>query len=154
MISPLDRRKLLSTFNAQEIGQIRAALQRAGVEFTIKQDSHPVGGTGYGNVTSAITLGAGAAPFEYTVYVHKDDFALAESLYHPLPQAQRQFRGVAPTAPRPGRPLPAQVRPPGGSTRRATTGRPYGWRAESSRPTDRWFRGKRADDIRPYGPGS
>ena len=69
MISPLDRRKLLSTFNAQEIGQIRAALQRAGVEFTIKQDSHPVGGTGYGNVTSAIT----------TVYVHKDDFALAES---------------------------------------------------------------------------
>ncbi len=79
MISPLDRRKLLSTFNAQEIGQIRAALQRAGVEFTIKQDSHPVGGTGYGNVTSAITLGAGAAPFEYTVYVHKDDFALAEA---------------------------------------------------------------------------
>ena len=30
MISPLDRRKLLSTFNAQEIGQIRAALQEAG----------------------------------------------------------------------------------------------------------------------------
>ena len=73
------RRRLCSTFNAQEIGQIRAALQEAGVEFTIKQDSHPVGGTGYGNVTSAITLGAGAAPFEYTVYVHKDDFALAES---------------------------------------------------------------------------
>lgn len=73
------RRKLYSTYSAQEVGQLRAALQGAGVEFTIKQDSHPVGGTGYGNVTSAITLGAGAAPFEYTVYVHKDDFALAES---------------------------------------------------------------------------
>lgn len=79
MISPLNRRKLLSTFNAQEIGQIRAALQEAGVEFIVQQDSRPVGGTGYGGVTSAITLGAGAAPFEYTVYVHKDDFELAES---------------------------------------------------------------------------
>ena len=49
------------------------------MEFTIKQDSHPVGGTGYGGVTSAVALGAASAPFEYTVYVHKDDFALAES---------------------------------------------------------------------------
>ena len=73
------RRRLCSTFNAQEIGQIRAALQEAGVEFTIKQDSRPVGGTGYGGVTSAVALGAASAPFEYTVYVHKDDFALAES---------------------------------------------------------------------------
>ena len=40
MISPLDRRKLLSTFNAQEIGQIRAALQRAGVEFTRLRQCH------------------------------------------------------------------------------------------------------------------
>ena len=79
MIPPLDRRKLLSTFNAQEVGQIRAALQGAGVEFTIKQDSHPVGGTGYGGATSAVALGAASAPFEYTVYVHKDDFDLAES---------------------------------------------------------------------------
>ena len=79
MISPLDRRKLLSTFNAQEIGQVRAALQGAGVEFTIKQDSHPVGGTGYGGVTSAVALGAASAPFEYTVYVHKYNFALAEN---------------------------------------------------------------------------
>ena len=73
------RRRLCSTFNVQEVGQLRAALQGAGVEFTIKQDSHPVGGTGYGNVTSAVALGAASAPFEYTVYVHKDDFALAES---------------------------------------------------------------------------
>ena len=26
-----------------------------------------------------VDMGAGAAPFEYTVYVHKDDLALAES---------------------------------------------------------------------------
>ena len=33
------RRRLCSTFNVQEVGQLRAALQGAGVEFTIKQDS-------------------------------------------------------------------------------------------------------------------
>ncbi len=53
----LARRRLCNTFNAQEVGQLRAALQDAGVEFVITQ----------------------AAPFEYTVYVHKDDLALAES---------------------------------------------------------------------------
>ena len=68
----LARRRLCNTFNAQEVGQLRAALQDAGVEFVITQDSRPVGGfSGYGT--------SGAAPFEYTVYVHKDDLALAES---------------------------------------------------------------------------
>ena len=38
------RRRLCSTFNAQEVGQLRAALQGAGVEFVITQDSRPVGG--------------------------------------------------------------------------------------------------------------
>ena len=57
-----------------------AALQGAGVEFVITQDSRPVGGfSGYGTSGPALHLGAGAAPFEYTVYVHKDDLALAES---------------------------------------------------------------------------
>ena len=37
------RRKLYSTFNTQEVGQLRAALQGAGVEFVITQDSRPVG---------------------------------------------------------------------------------------------------------------
>ena len=32
------RRRLCSTFNAQEVGQLRAALQDAGVEFIIRQD--------------------------------------------------------------------------------------------------------------------
>ena len=32
------RRRLCSTFNAQEVGQLRAALQGAGVEFVIQQD--------------------------------------------------------------------------------------------------------------------
>ena len=74
------RRKLYSTFNTQEVGQLRAALQGAGVEFVITQDSRPVGGfSGYGTSGPALHLGAGAAPFEYTVYVHKDDLALAES---------------------------------------------------------------------------
>ena len=68
------RRRLCSTFNAQEVGQ------GAGVEFVITQDSRPVGGfSGYGTSGPALHLGAGAAPFEYTVYVHKDDLALAES---------------------------------------------------------------------------
>ena len=51
---------------------------------------------------------------------------------------------------------PPRRRSPGGraSFGRATTGRPYVRRAESSRPTDRWFRGKRADVIRPYESGS
>ena len=66
----LARRRLCNTFNAQEVGQLRAALQ----------DSRPVGGfSGYGTSGPALHLGAGAAPFEYTVYVHKDDLALAES---------------------------------------------------------------------------
>ena len=72
MISPLDRRKLLSTFNAQEIGQIRAALQRAGVEFTIKQDSQ--NGSFFG-----IGLQLVPPSVEYIIYVHEDDFELAES---------------------------------------------------------------------------
>ena len=72
----LARRRLCNTFNAQ----LRAALQDAGVEFVITQDSRPVGGfSGYGTSGPALHLGAGAAPFEYTVYVHKDDLALAES---------------------------------------------------------------------------
>ena len=63
----LARRRLCNTFNAQEVGQLR-------------QDSRPVGGfSGYGTSGPALHLGAGAAPFEYTVYVHKDDLALAES---------------------------------------------------------------------------
>ena len=53
--------------------------------------------------------------------------------------------------PRPGRPAPRGGAP---DKHRATTGRPYVRRAESSRPTDRWFRGKRADVIRPYESGS
>ena len=66
------RRRLCSTFNAQEVGQLRAALQGAGVEFVITQDSRPVGGfSGYGTSGPALHLGAGAAPFEYTVYVHR-----------------------------------------------------------------------------------
>lgn len=74
------RRKLYSTFNAQEVGQLRAALQDAGVEFVITRDSRPVGGfSGYGTSGPAFHPGAGAAPFEYTVYVHKDDLALVES---------------------------------------------------------------------------
>ena len=74
------RRRLCSTFNAQEVGQLRAALQGAGVEFVITQDSRPVGGfSGYGTSGPALHLGAGAAPVEYTVYVHKGDLALAES---------------------------------------------------------------------------
>ena len=76
----LARRRLCNTFNAQEVGQLRAALQDAGVEFVITQDSRPVGGfSGYGTSGPALHLGAGAAPFEYTVYVHKDDLAQAES---------------------------------------------------------------------------
>ena len=64
----------------QEVGQLRAALQDAGVEFVITRDSRPVGGfSGYGTSGPAFHLGAGAAPFEYTVYVHKDDLALVES---------------------------------------------------------------------------
>ncbi|MEY8362270.1 hypothetical protein [Flavonifractor plautii] len=75
----LARRRLCNTFNAQEVGQLRAALQDAGVEFVITQDSRPVGGfSGYGTSGPALHLGAGAAPFEYTVYVHKGARALAE----------------------------------------------------------------------------
>ena len=63
----LARRRLCNTFNAQEVGQLRAALQDAGVEFVITQDSRPVGGfSGYGTSGPALHLGAGAAPFEYT----------------------------------------------------------------------------------------
>lgn len=66
------RRRLCSTFNAQEVGQLRAALQAAGVVFIIKQDLHtgPFFGAG---------LQAAPTSMEYTVYVHKDDFDLAES---------------------------------------------------------------------------
>ena len=91
----LARRRLCNTFNAQEVGQLRAALQDAGVEFVITQDSRPVGGfSGYGTSGPALHLGAGAAPFEYTVYVHKDDLALAESAIQGTVGAQH--RAAAP----------------------------------------------------------
>ena len=100
----LARRRLCNTFNAQEVGQLRAALQDAGVEFVITQDSRPVGGfSGYGTSGPALHLGAGAAPFEYTVYVHKDDLALAESaIQGTAAQSRRPSRGggsVFPYAP-------------------------------------------------------
>ena len=66
------RRRLCSTFNAQEIGQISAALQGAGVKFVIQQDLHTGPFFGLG-------LQSGPVSTEYTVYVHKDDFDLAES---------------------------------------------------------------------------
>ena len=51
----LARRRLCNTFNAQEVGQLRAALQDAGVEFVITQDSRPVGGfSGYGTSGPAL----------------------------------------------------------------------------------------------------
>lgn len=66
------RRKLYSTYSAQEVGQLRAALQGAGVKFVIQQDLHTGPFFGLG-------LQSGPVSTEYTVYVHKDDFALAES---------------------------------------------------------------------------
>ena len=73
------RRRLCSTFNAQEVGQLRAALQDAGVEFVITQDSRPVGGfSGYG---SFFGIGLQLVPpsVEYIIYVHEDDFELAQA---------------------------------------------------------------------------
>ena len=66
------RRKLYSTYSAQEVGQLRAALQGAGVKFVIQQDLHtgPFFGAG---------LQSGPVSIEYIVYVHKADFELAES---------------------------------------------------------------------------
>ena len=66
------RRKLYSTYSAQEVGQLRAALQGAGVKFVIQQDLHTGPFFGLG-------LQSGPVSTEYTVYVHKDDFDLAES---------------------------------------------------------------------------
>ena len=62
----LARRRLCNTFNAQEVGQLRAALQDAGVEFVITQDSRPVGGfSGYGTSGPALHLGGGGSVFPY-----------------------------------------------------------------------------------------
>ena len=59
----LARRRLCNTFNAQEVGQLRAALQGAGVEFVITQDSRPVGGfSGYGTSGPALHLGPAQPP--------------------------------------------------------------------------------------------
>ena len=59
----LARRRLCNTFNAQEVGQLRAALQDAGVEFVITQDSRPVGGfSGYGTSGPALHLGPAQPP--------------------------------------------------------------------------------------------
>ena len=66
------RRKLYSTFNAQEVGQLRAALQGAGVEFVIQQDRQ--NGSFFG-----IGLQLVPPSVEYIIYVHEDDFELAES---------------------------------------------------------------------------
>ena len=84
----LARRRLCNTFNAQEVGQLRAALQDAGVEFVITQDSRPVGGfSGYGTSGPALHLGAGAAPFEYRAPYR----APSDSSTEPPPQSGRRL---------------------------------------------------------------
>ena len=67
------RRRLCSTFNAQEVGQLRAALQGAGVEFVIQQDRQ--NGSFFG-----IGLQLVPPSVEYIIYVHEDDFELAQAL--------------------------------------------------------------------------
>ena len=63
MIPLLARRRLCNTFNAQEVGQLRAALQDAGVEFVITQDSRPVGGfSGYGTLRPSPPSGGRRSP--------------------------------------------------------------------------------------------
>ena len=66
------RRRLCSTFNAQEVGQLRAALQDAGVEFIIRQDRQ--NGSFFG-----IGLQLVPPSVEYIIYVHEDDFELAQA---------------------------------------------------------------------------
>ena len=66
------RRRLCSTFNAQEVGQLRAALQGAGVEFVIQQDRQ--NGSFFG-----IGLQLVPPSVEYIIYVHEDDFELAQA---------------------------------------------------------------------------
>ena len=65
-------RRLCSTFNAQEVGQLRAALQGAGVEFVIQQDRQ--NGSFFG-----IGLQLVPPSVEYIIYVHEDDFELAQA---------------------------------------------------------------------------
>ena len=71
------RRKLLSTTSSQEVGKIRAALTQAGVPFHISQGDQtpPLGNAG----RLALHFDAPLPAYEYTFYVHKDDFELAES---------------------------------------------------------------------------
>ena len=66
------RRRLCSTFNAQDVGQLRAALQDAWVEFIIRQDRQ--NGSFFG-------IGLQLVPHsvEYIIYVHEDDFELAQA---------------------------------------------------------------------------
>ena len=66
------RRRLCSTFNAQEVGQLRAALQAAGVEFIIQQNRQ--NGSFFG-----IGLQLVPPSVEYIIYVHEDDFELAQA---------------------------------------------------------------------------
>ncbi len=60
-----------STFNAQEVGQLRAALQDAGVEFIIRQDRQ--------NGSFSASACSWSPSVEYIIYVHEDDFELAQA---------------------------------------------------------------------------
>ena len=62
----------LQHLNAQEVGQLRAALQDAGVEFIIRQDRQ--NGSFFG-----IGLQLVPPSVEYIIYVHEDDFELAQA---------------------------------------------------------------------------
>lgn len=78
MISFFDRRELLSTYSAQEVGQVRAALTGLGIEFKIKT----INRTGRVDVGPGRPLPFDAPPrvaFEYVILVHKDDLELAQA---------------------------------------------------------------------------
>ena len=72
------RRKLFSTTSAEEIGKIRALLTQQNILFHIGQTdiTAPIGQHGALGLHTDAPLPA----YEYTIYVHKDDFDFASSV--------------------------------------------------------------------------
>ena len=74
----LARRKLLSTTSAKEVGKIRTILTQQNIPFHIAQAdiTAPIGQHGALGLHPDAPLPA----YEYTIYVHKDDFDFASSV--------------------------------------------------------------------------
>lgn len=83
MLTIFNRRELLTTFSVEEQNRVRDILAQNGIDYRIKTINPsaraPVAGSSGRARTGSIGINMDCA-YQYNIYVHKKDYALAQSL--------------------------------------------------------------------------